>query len=123
MIKIKRIYDRAEFTDGTRVLVDRLWPRGVRRSTAYVDIWMKNVGPSNELRKWFAHEDRKWVRFKARYVKELKTNPAYPHLIKLALHTDPVTLLFASSNGKHNNAVVLFQLLNRELKKGKNTIS
>ncbi len=119
MIRIKRIYERPEFIDGTRVLVDRLWPRGVRRSTAYVDIWMKNVGPSNELRKWYAHQDTRWVRFKARYIKELETNPTLFHLVKLALHTDPITLLFASQNAKHNNAIVLLQVLNRELKKAK----
>lgn len=117
MIKIKRIYDRAEFADGTRVLVDRLWPRGVRRSTANVDIWMNNIGPSNELRKWFAHEDKKWVGFRLRYIKELKTNPTMNHLVKLAMHTEPVTLLFASNDVKRNNAVVLLQVLNRELKK------
>ncbi len=83
MIKLKRIYDRPEITDGLRVLVDRLWPRGVRRSTANVDIWIKEVGPSDDLRKWFAHEQEKFPDFRKKYLKELKENRGFNKLLAL----------------------------------------
>ncbi|MEM0143134.1 MAG: DUF488 family protein, partial [Candidatus Parvarchaeum sp.] len=73
MIKIKRIYDTIEVTDGIRILVDRLWPRGVRRSSQKVDYWAKDVAPSNELRKWFGHDPSKWEEFRKRYIEELET--------------------------------------------------
>lgn len=118
MIKLKRIYERPEITDGARILVDRLWPRGVRRSTANVDMWLKDVGPSDELRKWFAHEREKWAIFKKRYLKELKTNPAFEDLVNIIRSSnDNITLLFSASDAKHNNAVVLGMALNKELRK------
>ena len=108
MIKLKRIYERPEVTDGLRILVDRLWPRGVRRSTANVDIWIKEVGPSDDLRKWFAHEQKKFPQFKKRYLKELSGNRAFGKLFDLVLTNDTVTLLFSASDVEHNNAVVLW---------------
>jgi uncharacterized protein YeaO (DUF488 family) len=117
MIKLKRIYMRPEVTDGLRILVDRLWPRGVRRSTANVDIWIKEVGPSDDLRKWFAHEPAKFTEFKRRYMKELKTNPAFPKVLNLIFTNDTVTLLFSASDTEHNNAVVLWGVLQHELRK------
>ncbi len=108
---------RPEITDGLRILVDRLWPRGVRRSTANVDIWIKDVGPSNELRKWFAHEQNKFPRFKKRYIKELDGNRAFGKLLDLALTNDTLTLLFSASDTQHNNAVVLWSVLQRALRK------
>ncbi len=117
MIQAKRIYRKPEVTDGLRVLVDRLWPRGVRRSTANVDIWIKEIGPSDDLRKWFAHERDKYQRFKERYVKELKKNPAFEDMAEMARTNDPLTLLFSASDEKHNNAMVLLQVLKREMKK------
>ncbi len=117
MIKTKRIYERPEITDGLRILVDRLWPRGVRRSTANVDIWIKDVGPSDELRKWFAHEQRKYPMFKKRYLKELKSNRAFTKLLDLAIANDTLTLLFAASDSQHNNAVVLWGALQAALRK------
>ena len=115
MIRLKRVYERIEVTDGERVLVDRLWPRGIRRSTSNIDIWVKNVAPSDELRKWFAHDPKKWMRFKMRYRKELKDNRALDKLVQIVLNADPVTLLYSSKDQKHNNAVVLFEVLKRRL--------
>lgn len=117
MIKLKRIYERPEVTDGLRILVDRLWPRGVRRSTANVDIWIKEVGPSDELRKWFAHEQKKFPQFKKRYLKELQENRAFEKLFDLVLTNDTVTLLFSASDVEHNNAVVLWGALQVALRK------
>lgn len=117
MIQVKRIYTRPEVTDGLRILVDRLWPRGVRRSTANVDLWVKDIGPSNDLRKWYAHEQDKFKIFKKRYLDELKTNPAFEDMMNIVLTNDPVTFLFSAHDEKHNNAVVLYVAVQRELKK------
>jgi uncharacterized protein YeaO (DUF488 family) len=117
MIKLKRIYEKPEVTDGLRVLVDRLWPRGVRRSTANVDIWIKDVGPSDDLRKWFAHEQNKYPMFKKKYLKELKANRAFGKLLDLAAANDGLTLLFSAKDTQHNNAVVLWGALQVELRK------
>jgi uncharacterized protein YeaO (DUF488 family) len=115
MIKLKRVYERINVTDGERILVDRLWPRGIRRSTSNIDIWVKNVAPSDELRKWFSHDPKKWMRFKMRYRKELKDNRALDKLVQIVLNADPVTLLYSSKDEKHNNATVLFEVLKRRL--------
>ena len=117
MIKLKRVYERTEVTDGVRILVDRLWPRGVRRSTPNIDIWMRDVAPTDELRKWFNHDPKKWVRFKSKYKKELKAGKAFEELSEFCARNDPVTFLFATSDAKHNNAVVLFAEVAREVKK------
>ena len=116
-IKIKRIYEKPEITDGLRILVDRLWPRGVRHSTANVDIWLKDVGPSNELRKWFAHDPNKWAEFKIRYQKELKNNPAFMKLSDLIRVNGTVTLVYSTKDVEHNQAVILRSELIKELKK------
>ncbi len=117
MMQLKRVYDKAEIRDGTRILVDRLWPRGIRRSTATIDLWMKDVAPSKELRKWYLHEPSRWPEFRKRYLMELRENRAFLKLIDIALTTDPLTLLYSSRDTKRNNAVVLFSLLNQRLKK------
>ena len=116
MIKIRRVYERAEVTDGTRLLVDRLWPRGIRRNTPNVDIWLKDIGPTDELRKWFAHDPAKWVGFKSRYMAELENNKAIVHLLQVIRSTDPVTLVYASKDEARNNAVVLREFLKRKFK-------
>lgn len=116
MIKIRRVYERADVTDGTRVLVDRLWPRGIRRNTPNVDIWLKEIAPTDELRKWFAHEPAKWMDFKTRYMKELGDNKAVAHLLQVIRSTDPVTLVYATKDEEHNNAVVLREFLKRKFK-------
>lgn len=117
MLLVKRVYEKFLVTDGKRVLVDRLWPRGIRRNTPNVDIWLKNVAPTDELRKWFMHDPKKWVGFKKKYIKELEGNKAVDQLINIILSTDPVTLVYASKDVKRNNAVVLRQFLERKLKR------
>ena len=115
MIYLKRVYDKVDIRDGTRILIDKLWPRGVRRSTSNIDLWLKEVGPSDDLRKWFAHENDKWPEFRRRYEQELKKNPAFEKLVDIALSTDPITLLYAASDKEHNNGVVLFKMLNKRI--------
>lgn len=106
-IKIKRIYDDADKADGFRILVDRLWPRGLTKEKAGIDLWLKEVAPSTELRKWFGHEPGKWEEFKKRYLLELKQKDDLIALIKEKLKHTNVTLLYAARDEKHNEATVL----------------
>ena len=110
---LKRVYDEPEASDGTRVLVDRLWPRGLSKERAHVDVWLKEVAPSDELRKWFAHDSAKFAEFRRRYQEGLKTGEGQAALEKLrALKKQgSVTLLFSAHDSQHNNAVVLYDLL------------
>jgi uncharacterized protein YeaO (DUF488 family) len=110
-IQIKRVYEEPGNDDGYRVLVDRLWPRGVSREKAKLDEWLKQVGPSDELRKWFNHEPPKFPEFKSRYEKELCTNPAFAELQKIVHEHPKVTLLYSAHDPDHNQAVVLQALL------------
>ena len=112
MVKLKRVYEAPSTEDGTRILVDRLWPRGLTKEKARVDLWLKDVAPSNELRKWFAHDPTKWPEFKARYQAELKQNPAQVALLKQAVAKGPATLIYGAKDEEHNEAVVLQKLLN-----------
>lgn len=107
LIKLKRVYDSYNVADGMSVLVDRLWPRGVRKTTPNVEIWLKDVAPSNELRKWWGHDPKRWKGFESRYVKELKTNKAVGKLMDIIRAHSTVTLMYATSDRHHNNAVVL----------------
>ena len=109
-IAIKRIYEPASPGDGRRILVDRLWPRGVSRASAHLDGWMKDVAPSTELRRWFDHRPERWPEFRRRYIDELKTNPDARTLFEMAA-TEPVTLLYAAGDTTHNEAVVLAEHL------------
>lgn len=120
MILVKRVYEKYSVVDGRRILVDRLWPRGIRRNTANVDIWLKNVAPSTELRKWFSHDPKKWVEFKRRYIKELRGNKTITQLVLIAQSTNPITLVYSTSDTKHNSAIVLQKFLEAELKKRHN---
>ena len=113
MIQLKRAYERPASTDGTRFLVERLWPRGVKKTALHVDAWLKDVAPSTELRKWFAHDPAKWPEFKARYKAELKGNTPQLALLKQALARGPATLLYGAKDTEHNEAVVLQDLLSR----------
>ncbi len=110
-MKIKRVYEKAEKEDGTRILVDRLWPRGLTKENASVDLWLKDIAPSTELRKWFGHEPAKWNEFRERYIHELKNNEKQTSILKEQLETGSVTLLFASKDEEHNEAVVLKEFL------------
>lgn len=113
-VAVKRVYESVSRRDGTRVLVDRLWPRGLRKTEAVVHEWLRNLAPSNTLRKWFHAQPDLWPVFRKRYLKELARPEAQKDLQKLyalALRKKPLTLLFASKNEQHNNATVLKDLL------------
>ncbi len=115
LIGIKRIYEKVEFGDGRRILVDRLWPRGMRRSSANIDTWMKEIAPSDKLRRWFAHDASKWNEFDMRYRKELEKNPLVVSLAKKTLRED-ITLIYAAKDTRHNNAVVLANVLRERVR-------
>jgi uncharacterized protein YeaO (DUF488 family) len=119
MIKLKRVYDEFDITDGVRVLVDRLWPRGVRRNSRNIDIWLKDVAPSDELRKWFAHDPSKWREFKTRYIKELKDNKAVEKLDEIISSNNSVTLIYSAKDTEHNQAIVLLEFLKSRKAKSK----
>ncbi len=106
-IRIKRIYETPAASDGIRILVDRLWPRGLRKEDAAVDIWAKDLAPSNELRRWFAHEVEKFEEFTRRYRLELEFATAEIHKLMTSAGGGTVTLLYGAKNTKCNNAVVL----------------
>jgi uncharacterized protein YeaO (DUF488 family) len=108
---IKRIYDDPAPADGYRVLVDRLWPRGVSKERAALDLWLKEVSPSPELRMWFNHQSDRFVDFSARYVSELDTNPAAVELEQLGQRNPTVTLLYGARDPKINHAIVLADYL------------
>jgi uncharacterized protein YeaO (DUF488 family) len=110
MIRLKRIYERATSDDGWRVLVDRLWPRGLAKSKAKVDLWMKEIAPSDELRKWFGHDPERWPEFQKRYRLELaRKKGLLAELMQLAKKHGTVTLLFAAKDEERNQAVVLLR--------------
>ena len=111
-IKLKRVYEAPSKADGTRILVDRLWPRGLSKEKAHVDLWLKEVAPSTELRRWFAHDPAKWAEFQTRYHAELKQNSDQIALLKQALAKGPATLLYGAKDEEHNEAIVLQKLLN-----------
>lgn len=114
-VAIKRVYDQPEPGDGTRILVDRLWPRGLSKERAKVDIWLKEVAPSNELRKWFGHDPEKFAEFRRRYEAELESESGQEALARMRdlARQGPVTLVFAAHDNEHNNAVVLRDLLQK----------
>ena len=115
MIQIKRVYDPSSRTDGTRSLVERLWPRGVKKTSLEIKSWLKDVAPSAELRKWFSHDPAKWDEFRSRYFAELEANPdAWQPIMEAANH-GTVTLIYSSHDTEHNNAVALKEFLNRHL--------
>lgn len=107
MLKLKRAYDEDSPTDGTRFLVERLWPRGVSKAALHVDRWLKEVGPSTELRKWFSHDPAKWPEFRTRYFRELDAQPDAWRPIVSAARRGTVTLVYSSHDTEHNNAVAL----------------
>lgn len=112
MIKIKRAYERPVKEDGFRILVDRLWPRGLSKKTAIIDLWLKEIAPSDELRKWFSHDPEKWDDFKDKYRKELEDKLDLLKKIKqLEKEKKVVTLLYSASDKVHNNAVALSGIL------------
>jgi uncharacterized protein YeaO (DUF488 family) len=118
-VRLKRVYDPPSLQDGARVLVDRLWPRGLTKEAAALDVWLKDVAPSNELRKWFHAHPVQWNKFREKYLAELTTGAAHDALQQLhdlAHKRRGLTLLFASKNIEQNNALVLKQLIDGERK-------
>lgn len=110
-VKIKRIYEPPADTDGYRVLVDRLWPRGISKENAHIDKWLRDIAPSADLRKWFNHEPGKWEQFTARYHLQLNSSAALNELRDVINKHPTVTLLYGSVDEKHNQAAALLQLL------------
>ncbi len=112
MIRTKRIYDAPDGEDGFRILVERLWPRGVRKERAAVDLWMRDAGASPALRKWFGHDPAKWEEFEDKYFHELSEKPdVIDQLAVLAREHPLITFLFAAKDKEHNNAVALKKYL------------
>ncbi|HKG30563.1 MAG TPA: DUF488 domain-containing protein [Nitrososphaeraceae archaeon] len=116
-IRIKRIYDNLKGDNNFRILVDRLWPRGLSKVKVRIDLWQKDIAPSNSLRKWFGHDEKKWVEFKRRYFKELdKNNDTVNTIIRIAKKQNSVTLLYGSKEERFNNAVALKEYLEEKIK-------
>lgn len=115
MIKLKRVYEEADESDGVRFLVERLWPRGMKKESLKMDAWLKDVAPSTELRKWFGHDPEKWPQFEERYRAELQGNPAGWEPILKAAKNEDVTLLYSTHDTEHNNAIVLKHFLEEHL--------
>jgi uncharacterized protein YeaO (DUF488 family) len=112
MLKVKRIYEAVEKGDGFRVLVDRLWPRGVSKERAHLDLWLKDVAPSDALRKWFGHDPKRWVEFAAKYRKELRGKKEMVHQLRqLEAEHGTITLLYSAHDEEHNQAVALSAFL------------
>ena len=117
MIKVKRVYDEAEPSDGSRVLIDRIWPRGVRKNNLALDGWLKEVAPSDRLRKWFDHDPRKWKEFRRRYFAELHAKAeTWAPILEKARKAD-VTLLYGARDPEHNQAVALRDFLIAKMNK------
>jgi uncharacterized protein YeaO (DUF488 family) len=113
MIKLKRAYDKPAKDDGERILVERLWPRGLTKEQAKLDLWLKDVAPSTELRKWFGHDPDRWIEFRQRYLKELRQNTDMIKLLKRKAKEGTITLIYAARDEEHNGALVLKQFLQR----------
>lgn len=111
MLMIKRIYDPPSKADGRRVLVDRLWPRGMKKEEARVDEWMKDISPSTELRKWFSHDPSRWKDFRIKFKKELKGKQDLVERLRDYSAEGTVTLLYSSKDEEHNNAVVIKEVV------------
>jgi uncharacterized protein YeaO (DUF488 family) len=112
-IKIKRVYEKPEKEDGIRILVDRLWPRGLTKEKACIDLWLKNIAPTTILRKWFGHDPLKWAEFRKRYGQELRKNKEQVSLLKEQMKKGTVTLVYGAKDEEHNEALVLKELISR----------
>ena len=122
-IRIERIYDNPKGNKGSnsfRILVDRLWPRGLSKENTRIDLWQKDIAPSNTLRKWFGHDEKKWDEFKRKYFKELdkkSKSEMVDEIIKMAKEHSSITLLYGAKEERHNNAVALKEYLEKKTKK------
>ena len=110
-LKIKRVYEQRSENDGYRVLVDRLWPRGIKKEAAGIDLWLKDIAPSAELRKWFGHKPEKWKKFKEKYFEELESNSGLNELIKTVSSNSIVTFVYSAKEENFNNAVALLEFI------------
>ena len=110
-VKLKRAYEPAASADGPRILVDRLWPRGVSKSRLALDQWMKDIAPSPGLRKWFGHDPARWTEFRARYAREVRANAELFSQLRDLAREGPITLVYSAHDERHNDAVVLRALL------------
>jgi uncharacterized protein YeaO (DUF488 family) len=110
-VRLKRAYEPPAADDGTRILVDRLWPRGVSKEHAALDQWMKDISPSTELRQWFGHDPARWVEFRRRYAEELHQNGELLSQLRSLARRGPVTLVYSAHDEVHNDAIVLRDLL------------
>jgi uncharacterized protein YeaO (DUF488 family) len=110
-IQLKRAYDPPSAKDGTRVLVDRLWPRGLRKVDAAIDEWIKDIAPSTELRRWFSHDPKRWLEFRRRYQTELSKNLTLVNELRKIARKGRLTLVYSAHDEEHNNAVVLREVI------------
>ena len=117
MIKLKRVYESASPDDGVRILVERLWPRGIKKEALKLDTWLKDVAPSDGLRRWFGHEPKKWNGFRDRYFAELDANPQTWESVAKAARRGRVTLIYSSRDIEHNNAVALMDYLQDKIRR------
>ena len=122
-IKIKRVYEKPSKADGIRILVDRLWPRGLTKEKAGVDLWLKDIAPSTELRKWFAHDPKKWNEFRKKYLQEFKNNEEQVSNLRKHVKNSSVTLVYGARDQENNEAHVLEELLNLNLTKNEKDIN
>jgi uncharacterized protein YeaO (DUF488 family) len=113
MLRIKRVYEERSDTDGRRILVDRLWPRGISKERAGIDLWMKDIAPSDGLRRWFGHEPTRWEEFKTRYLGELAEKQDLIATLRKLDHEGTVTLVYAAKDVDRNNAVVLQEAIEK----------
>jgi uncharacterized protein YeaO (DUF488 family) len=110
-LQIKRVYEQPDKEDGIRILVDRLWPRGLTKERASIDLWLRDIAPSTELRQWFGHDPKKWEEFKQRYFHELKENDKQVWLLQQEIKKGSVTLVYGAKDVAHNEALVLQEFL------------
>lgn len=115
MIGLKKVYEAVEVKDGKRFLIERLWPRGIKKAALELDAWIKEAGPSDKLRRWFGHDPVKWDEFRRRYFAELDSRPGVLQPILKAASEDEVTLLYSSHDTEHNNAVALKEYLESKM--------
>lgn len=113
MIRLKRVYEPPSKEDGLRILVERLWPRGLTKEKAKVDLWLKEIAPSTELRQWFSHDPAKWQEFRKRYGEELLKNPDAIRFLREQIREGPVTLVYGARDEAHNGALVLKEFLSK----------
>ena len=110
-MRLKRAYEPPAASDGTRVLIDRLWPRGVRKDAAALDLWLKDIGPSTELRKWFGHEPSRWAEFRRRYADEIAQKPQLLAQLRDIARQGVLTMVYSAHDEQHNDALVLQELI------------